>query len=110
MRLFHGQLAGVPAHYLTISALGRSPMRATIATVMSALTIACVDVGPALASCSYSGEPLQFGAASRDAEKDTFGLMCGRVDVEPTISARREILQVGISTGEAEKDTLGYLP
>ena len=84
-------------------------MRATIATVMSAFTIAWVGVSPALASCSYSGGPLQIGAASRDAEKDTFGLMCGRVDVEPTNYARREILQVGISTGEAEKDTLGYV-
>jgi hypothetical protein len=72
------------------------------------VTLAC----PALAAC-FGAPVAQVGTISGDPEKDTFGLICERADVERTgpiaSSLRRDIWQIGTSMGEAEKDTLGYL-
>ena len=80
--------------------------------ILAATALVLTAAGPALAACG-STQVVQVGVLSGDAEKDTFGLLCGLADVERTgsltRSAHNEILQVGAHTGEAEKDTLGYL-
>ncbi len=90
---------------------GGSAMR-TITIILAATGLVLTAAGPALAGCS-STELVQVGALSGHPEKDTFGFLCGRADVERTSSIvsppPRTILQVGASTGEVEKDTLGYL-
>ena len=87
-------------------------MRALIATLISATTIVGVGVSPVLASCRYSGQPVQVGVMSGDAEKDSFGLLCS-IDREQTGSVgtatRAEFMRVGASTGEAEKDSFGFV-
>jgi hypothetical protein len=87
-------------------------MRAIITTVIAATTIISVGVSPALASCGSSSQPLQVGAVSGDAEKDSFGLLCsGAREQAGSVATvtRAEIMQVGASTGEAEKDSFGYV-
>jgi hypothetical protein len=80
--------------------------------ILAATALVLTAAGPALAACG-STQVVQVGGLSGDPEKDTFGLVCGLVDVERTgslpSSAHNEILQIGANTGEAEKDTLGYL-
>jgi hypothetical protein len=84
----------------------------TTTIILAATTLVLTAAGPALAACGPT-QVVQVGGLSGDAEKDTFGLLCGPAEVKRTSSitssAPKEILQVGANTGEAEKDTLGYL-